>query len=117
MLKKLWLILLASTAAGIGVLIGGVAGNAALGAKGLFGGSVLGGSLATVLAINIATRLQLITAGQARGAAIGGVLGFWVAAALAVLSLRGPFGPAIPVLGTALTGLGAVLGSRLTRHP
>ena len=77
------------------------------GLRWLFVGGVLGGALGTVSAPCLASRLRLIAAQQVRGAALGGLLGFAVAAPLAASNLHTPV---VPVLSTALIGIGVLLG-------
>ena len=106
MMKRVWLVLLTWWLAGFGAVVGSALGSGG-GKRWLFVGAILGGALSTVSAAGLASRFRLIARQQVRGAAIGGLLGFAIAAPLAASNLHTPV---IPVLSTALTGLGALLG-------
>lgn len=108
MMNRVRLVLLTWVLAGIGAVVGSILGSGG-GQRWLFVGAILGGALATLAAAWLASRLRLIAPQQVRGAAVGGLLGFAVAAPLAASSLHTPV---LPVLSTALTGLGALLGGR-----
>ena len=105
-MKRVWLVLLTWSLAGVGAVVGSILGSGG-GQRWLFVSAVLGGALGTISASRLASRLRLISPQQARGAAFGGLLGFAVAALVAVSNLHRPV---VPVLSTALTGLGALLG-------
>jgi hypothetical protein len=106
MMKRVWLVLLTWWLAGLGAVAGSILGSGG-GKRWLFVGAVIGGALGTISAAVLASRLRLIARQQVRGAAVGGLLGFAIAAPLAASNLHTPV---IPVLSTALTGLGALLG-------
>lgn len=106
-MKRVWLVLLAWLLAGVGAVVGSILGNGG-GQRWLFVGAILGGALATISAAWLASRLRLIGPQQVRGAAVGGLLGFAVAAPLAASNLHTPV---IPVLSTGLPGLGTLLGA------
>jgi hypothetical protein len=76
----------------------------------LFAGGVLGGLVGSTVAAHFAARRGWIEHRRFLPAAIGGGLGFLAAAALAVSNLHTPV---IPVLSTALVGMGALAGSRI----
>lgn len=106
-MKRVWLVPMTWALAGVGAVVGSILGSRS-GQRWLLGGAVLGGVIGTVSAACLASRLRLIVPQQVRGAAIGGLLGFGVAAPLAALNLHTPV---VPILSSALTGLGALLGS------
>lgn len=99
---------LAGLLAALGSMLGNAAGS-------LWAGGVIGGLVGSTAAAHSAARRGWIDPGRFPPAAVGGGLGFLAAAALAVTNLHTPV---IPVLGTALVGLGAIAGSRVpVRRP
>ena len=92
---------------GAGAVAGSILG-AAIGKAGLFAGAVVGGVLAAALSVSLAVRLGWIGRREHQSARWGAVLGVLVAAPIAALNLGGPV---IPVLATALTGVGALIGA------
>jgi hypothetical protein len=96
---------------GLGAVVGSVLGHGA-GKRGLFAGAVVGGVLGVGAAVVILARLQWLSLADRRGAFIGGIVGFAVAAPIAVSNLLTPI---TPVLACALAGAGLVLGVRLAR--
>ncbi len=105
-MKRVWLVLLTWGLAGIGAVVGSIVGSRG-GQRQLLAGTILGGALATISAAWLASRFRLIAPQQVRRTAVGGLIGFAVAAPLAASNLHTPV---IPVLSTGLTGLGALLG-------
>ena len=97
---------------GGGAVAGSILG-AALGKATLFVGAVLGGLLGSVLSVWIVKYLGWLTSREHRLATLGAVLGFLVAAPIAGLNLDGPV---VPVLATALAGVGAVIGAKLAPY-
>ena len=97
---------------GAGGLAGSIAGGA-FGKAGLFAGGLAGGLLAAPLSAAIARWRGWITPTQYRGTAIGAAVGFVAAAGVAVSTLSSPVGP---IVGSSLTGIGALIGSRVGRE-
>jgi hypothetical protein len=91
---------------GAGAVLGSILGRVG-GQRWLLVGAVVGGAIGTASAAYLASKLRLIRPEQVRATALGGLIGFWVAAPVAASNLHTPV---IPVFGTALTGLGALLG-------
>jgi|SRR5690242_10132505 len=108
-MHRLALFVVTCLAGGFGGALGSIIGHA-FGSKGLMAGGVLGGIVATSLAAAVAVRLRWIPREAFRATAIGGALGFLVAAFIATRTLSTPVGP---VLSTLLVGAGAVLGARV----
>ena len=99
------------TLTGLGAIIGSVLSHGA-GKPGLLAGAVLGGVLGIGTAVVVLGKLQWLAPGDRRGAFVGGIVGFAVAAPIAVSNLHTPI---IPILTCALTGLGLLLGVRVAR--
>jgi hypothetical protein len=97
--------------AGLGAVIGSILGNAA-GKPGLFAGAVVGGLLGVMAAVAALAKLQWLSGEDRRGAFVGGIVGFAVAAPVAVTNLRTPV---IPVLICGLAGVGLLLGVGVAR--
>ena len=97
---------------GFCALVGSAAG-AALGHRGLFVGGLSGGLLGCCAAAWLGGRLQWIPASATKATALGTVIGFLVAAAIAMNTLRSPVGP---VLSTLLIGIGGLAGLRFARN-
>jgi hypothetical protein len=97
--------------AGLGAVIGSVLGNAA-GKPGLFGGAIVGGILGVGAAVVAATKLRWLAPEDRRGALAGGIIGFTVAAPIAVTNLHTPV---TPVLICGLAGVGLLLGVGMVR--
>jgi len=97
--------------AGLGSVIGSVLGRAA-GKPGLFGGAIAGGILGVAAAVLVLTKVQWLLAEDRRGAFVGGIVGFAVAAPIAVTNLHTPV---LPVLICGLTGVGLLLGVGVAR--
>lgn len=89
----------------VGSVLGGFFGNQAL-----FIGGFLGGIAIAPLSARVALWRRWIPRGQFWPTAAGAAIGFVAAAIVAVNTLSSPVGP---VLSTALTGVGALLGSRI----
>ena len=109
-MTSLPLFVLASFLGGVGGLLGSIVGNAG-GRTGLWIGGVIGGLLGALAAVAIAKGRAWITAQQFPATSIGAMLGFLAAAGVAVNTLSSPIGP---ILGSALTGVGALIGARLS---
>jgi hypothetical protein len=97
---------------GGGAVAGSILG-AALGKPTLFVGAVLGGLLGSVFSVWIVKHLGWLSSREHRLATLGSMIGFFVAAPIAGLNLDGPV---IPVLATALAGIGAVIGAKLAPY-
>jgi hypothetical protein len=96
---------------GVGAVAGSIVGNAA-GRTGLFVGATVGGLAASALAAALAGKAGWIPQPERRGALFGAMLGFLIAAPLAVANLHTPV---TPVLLTSLAGAGALLGAGISR--
>jgi hypothetical protein len=107
-MKRVWLVLVMWVLSGVGAVLGSILGSGG-GQRWLFVGAVVGGVIGTVSAAYVVSKLRLILPEQMSATALGGLIGFWVAAPIAASNLHTPV---VPVLGTALTGLGALLGGR-----
>jgi hypothetical protein len=97
--------------AGLGAVLGSIVGNAA-GNAGLFAGAVIGGLLGVVTAVAALTRLRWLASEDRAGGLVGGMIGFGVAAPVAVTHLHTPI---TPVLACALAGVGLLLGVGVAR--
>ena len=97
--------------AGLGAVIGSILGNAA-GRPGLFAGAIVGGILGVGAAVVAVTKLQWLAPEDRRGALAGGIIGFAVAAPIAVTNLHTPV---TPVLISGLAGVGLLLGVGIVR--
>lgn len=109
-MTRLYLFVVTSFLGGLGGALGSIVGNA-LGKPGLWAGGVLGGMLGAAAAVAIAKARSWISPDQARATTIGAMLGFLIAAAIAVNTLSSPIGP---ILSTGIIGAGALLGARLS---
>jgi len=96
---------------GIGAVIGSILGNAA-GRPGLFAGAVVGGVLGVGVAVSAVAKLRWLSADDRRGAFLGGIGGFAIAAPIAATNLHTPV---IPVLVCGLAGAGLLLGIGVAR--
>lgn len=92
-------------------MIGSIIGHAA-GKAGLFGGAVVGGVFGVGAAVIVVTKLQWLSPLDRRGAFVGGIVGFAVAAPIAVTNLHTPI---TPVLICGLAGVGLLLGVGVER--
>jgi hypothetical protein len=97
--------------AGVGAVIGSILGHAA-GKPGLFTGAIVGGVLGVAVAVGAVTKLHWLSPEDCRGALAGGIVGFGVAAPIAVTNLHTPV---MPVLISGLAGVGLLLGVRVVR--
>jgi hypothetical protein len=109
-MRRVYLFVASCLLAGIGGAVGSILGNG-LGGKGLWIGGVLGGLLGATSAAVVSRALGWIMPTQVRATATGAALGFLIAALIAVNTLSSPIGPA---LSTALVGIGALIGARLS---
>ncbi len=95
---------------GISIFLGSVLGHF-VGNIGLFIGAIVGGILGVGAAIWLAARFRLLDSADYRTTFLGEVIGFIVAAIIAVNNLHGPL---IPVASVSFVGIGAILGKRLS---
>ena len=107
---RLFVFLVASV--GFCALVGSAAG-AVFGPRALFVGGLSGGLLGSYAAAWLGGRLRWIPPQATKATALGTVIGFLVAAAVAINTLRSPVGP---VLSTLLVGIGGLAGLRCTHH-
>ena len=96
---------------GFVAVLGSIPGSG-LGNTGLFAGAVVGGIAGVVASVAIARRLAWLPAEDAKGALIGGLGGFVIAAIVAVTNLHTP---TIPILATSLVGVGVLVGAGAAR--
>lgn len=108
-MNRIALFFIACALGGAGGAVGSIVGHA-FGKSGLWVGGILGGIIASMLVARIALWRHWIVRSQFRPTALGAVVGFLVACAVAVNTLSSPVGP---VLSTLFIGGGAVLGSIL----
>ena len=92
--------------------LAGSAAGRALGHRGLFVGALFGGVLGSCAAAFLGGRFRWIPAPAIKATALGTVVGFLLAAAIAINTLQSPVGP---VLSTLLIGLGGLAGLRFAR--
>ena len=109
-MPALMLFVLASLLGGLGGALGSMVGNS-VGKTGLWIGGVVGGLLGAAGAVAVAKGRSWIAASQFRATALGAMAGFLAAVAVAVNTLSSPVGP---ILSSGLTGIGALLGARLS---
>jgi len=107
-MKSVFVLVMVWMVTGFGAVAGSILGNAA-GKRGLFAGAVLGGAALAYVAPILCARLGWIATDGRRAASRGALLGFLIAAPIAATNLRTPV---IPVLICALSGVGALIGSR-----
>ena len=96
---------------GLGGAVGSMIGGA-FGQHGLFIGGFLGGLATAVGFARLAIWRKWIGEKQFWPTAVGAAVGFLAAATVAVKTLSTPIGP---ILSTSLTGIGALVGRRLSR--
>lgn len=108
-LKNILLFLIVCALAGVCIFLGSVLGHS-LGKVGLFSGAVIGGIVGVTLAVWLTTRFGLLDRAHSGVTCVGGLVGFIVAAVIAVNNLHGPL---IPMASVGLIGLGAVIGKIL----
>ena len=110
-MKSFRLLVAAWALAGFGAVIGSILGHAA-GQSGLFAGAIVGGFLGVVVSVTTAIRLEWLPPTDRWGALGGGLVGFGLAAPIAVANLHTPL---IPFLICGLAGAGLLLGVGLVR--
>ena len=110
-LKDALLFIIVCGLTGVFIFLGSVLGNS-MGKTGLFVGALLGGVAGVAAAVWLAVRFSLLDRAGFGMTFVGGVIGFVVAAVIAVKNLHGPL---IPMASVGLIGLGALLGKVLGR--
>jgi hypothetical protein len=110
-MAELSLFMAAFLLGGIGGLLGSIAGSL-IGGIWLFVGGLLGGLLIAPVTGALAVWRRWISPAQYRPTTVGAAVGFIAAAGVAVSTLSSPVGP---ILGSSLTGVGALIGSRFRR--
>jgi hypothetical protein len=110
-LKNILLFLIVCGLAGVCIFFGSVLGHS-LGKFGLFSGAAIGGIVGIAIAVWLAARFALLDRANSGVTFLGAVIGFIIAAVIAVNNLHGPL---IPMASVGLTGLGALIGKMLGR--
>jgi hypothetical protein len=110
-LKNLVLFLIVSALDAICILLGSFAGHS-IRSIGLFAGAIIGGIVGIAAAVWLAARLRLVDRASYGATFVGGLIGFAIAAAIAVKNLHGPI---IPMASIALIGVGAILGKVISQ--
>jgi hypothetical protein len=96
---------------GLGGALGSIVGGA-FGQRGLFIGGFLGGLAMAIVFARVALWRRWIGTHQFWATTIGTAVGFLASATVAMNTLSTPIGP---ILSTSLTGLGALIGRRMSR--
>jgi hypothetical protein len=96
---------------GLGAVAGSILGGAG-GRMSLFAGAVAGGLLFAVLGVWLCAKLGWLAPGERRLATMGALLGFLIAAPVAVLNLDTPI---TPIFACAMAGIGALIGAGRAR--
>jgi len=104
---RIFLFFTATILSGAAAMGGSIAGSA-VGKKGLWVGGILGGLVGASISSWLASRFGWISNSQRARTTIGTIIGFLIAAAIAVNTLSSPVGP---IASTVLAGLGAVIGA------
>lgn len=110
-LKNLLLFLIVSALDAICILLGSFMGHS-IRSIGLFAGAIIGGIVGVAAAVWLAAQLRLLERASYGATFLGGLIGFVVAAIIAVKNLHGPV---IPMASIALIGLGAILGKVISQ--
>ena len=111
-LKNLLLFLVVSALDAICILLGSFMGHS-IPSIGLFAGAIIGGIVGVAAAVWLAVRLHLLDRASYSATFLGGLIGFILAAVIAVKNLHGPL---IPMASVGLIGLGAILGKVVSRN-
>jgi len=112
-LKNFLLFLIVSALDGFCILLGSFMGHS-IRSVGIFAGAIIGGVVGVAAAVWVAARLRLLERASYSATFVGGLIGFFVAAVIAVKNLRGPL---IPMAAVGLIGLGALLGKIVSHKP
>lgn len=105
-IKNLLLFLIVSGLDAGCILLGSLMGHS-IPRIGLFAGAIIGGIVGVAIAVWLAARLRLLDRASYGATFMGGLIGFVVAAVIAVKNLHGPL---IPMASVGLIGVGAILG-------
>ena len=97
---------------GFFTVAGSMLGNV-FGAPALFAGALAGGVAGVVASVQVALRLAWLAPPERRGAIVGGIVGFGVAAPIAALNLHSPIAP---LASCALVGAGVLFGAGFARR-
>jgi len=108
-LKNIAFFLVVSGLSAVCIVLGSVIGHS-LGKVALFSGALIGGIVGIALAVWLTARFGLLEGRNSLVTFLGGIVGFIIAAVLAVKNLQGPL---IPMASVALIGLGALIGKTL----
>jgi hypothetical protein len=111
-LKNLLLFLIVSGLDAGCILLGSFIGHS-ISSIGLFAGATIGGIVGVAAAVWLAARLRLLDHASNGVTFLGGLIGFILAAVIAVKNLHGPL---IPMASVGLVGLGAILGKAVSRR-
>ena len=111
-LKNLLLFLVVSALDAICILLGSFMGHS-IPSIGLFAGAIIGGIVGVAAAVWLAVLLHLLDRASYSATFLGGLIGFILAAVIAVKNLHGPL---IPMASIGLIGLGAILGKAISRN-
>jgi hypothetical protein len=110
--RKVIIFVLVSVSSGIFAVIGSILGGSLFGQMGLFIGALVLGILSVVVNTLILYRVRWIGLPELYRSMTGGVIGFLLAAVLAVSGSRAFNSPVVPVLSVMLVGIGVLLGLR-----
>lgn len=110
-LKNLLLFLIVSGLDAVFILLGSFMGHS-ISSIGLFAGAITGGIVGVAAAVWLAVLLRLLDRASYVATFLGGLVGFILAAVIAVKNLHGPF---IPMASVGLIGVGAILGKAVSR--
>ena len=110
-LKNLLLFLIVSGLDAGCILLGSFMGHS-IRSIGLFAGAIIGGIVGVAVAVWLASRLRLLDRASYGATFSGGLIGFILAAVIAVKNLHGPL---IPMASVGLIGVGAILGKAVSR--
>jgi hypothetical protein len=110
-LKNLLLFLIVSGLDAVCILLGSFIGHG-ISSIGLFAGASIGGIVGVAAAVWLAVLLHLLHRSSYVATFLGGLVGFILAAGIAVKNLHGPL---IPMASVGLIGVGAILGKAVSR--
>jgi hypothetical protein len=110
-LKNLLLFLIVSGLDAVCILLGSFMGHS-ISSIGILAGAIIGGIVGVVAAVWLAVLLHLLDRASYVATFLGGLVGFILAAVIAVKNLHGPL---IPMASVGLIGVGAILGKAVSR--